>query len=287
MNNNHNQDLYDRMCKKISQLTRVIFVLNTKNDENEALIESIVDSYEKEIESLTIESNNILNSMKKTIDKAAETLNPEDKIKQIKKKYEDTLTQYNSEYEKYKKDTNHKLNKSIVEYNEKVEKMRGELNEVKKAYDIKLSEIQKRSEEDKYALKSELDKHKKNNSSLEEKLKDTFELHKKQLEKLRQDLRAEYKIEKDKLIAEYEKKIEDIKKLNDRDSSSNNKMLEEARNSYELKIKNLNEEINALKVKLTEEEKANNMNKDKIKSLESIIEQMKKENNVLDEYLFL
>ena len=174
MNNNQNQDIYDRMCKKISQLTRVIFVLNTKNDENEALIESIVDSYEKEIESLTIESNNILNSMKKTIDKTAETLNSEDKIKQIKKKYDDSLTQYNSDYEKYKKDINHKLNKSIVEYNEKVEKMRVEFNEVKKAYDIKLSEIQKRSEEDKYALKSELDKHKKNNSSLDEKLKDTF-----------------------------------------------------------------------------------------------------------------
>ena len=28
----------DRMCKKISQLTRVIYLLNTKNDESNALI---------------------------------------------------------------------------------------------------------------------------------------------------------------------------------------------------------------------------------------------------------
>ena len=41
------KELYDRMCKKISQLTRVIFVLNTKNDENENLAEAIVEAYEK------------------------------------------------------------------------------------------------------------------------------------------------------------------------------------------------------------------------------------------------
>ena len=27
-------EVYERMCKKIAQLTRVIFILNTKNDEN-------------------------------------------------------------------------------------------------------------------------------------------------------------------------------------------------------------------------------------------------------------
>ena len=40
----------DRMCKKISQLTRVIYLLNTKNDESDALIKSILKTYDSELE---------------------------------------------------------------------------------------------------------------------------------------------------------------------------------------------------------------------------------------------
>ena len=79
-------EIYDRMCKKIAQLTRVIFVLNTKNDENEALIESVVEAYEKEVESLQGEANQVVNTMKRTIDKLKENSNVQDKIKDINKK---------------------------------------------------------------------------------------------------------------------------------------------------------------------------------------------------------
>ncbi len=34
-------DLIDKMCRKISQLTRVVYILNTKNDEHESLINAI------------------------------------------------------------------------------------------------------------------------------------------------------------------------------------------------------------------------------------------------------
>ena len=37
------------MCKKVAQLTKVIFHLNTKNDEYEYNIRSVVNSYEREM----------------------------------------------------------------------------------------------------------------------------------------------------------------------------------------------------------------------------------------------
>ena len=80
-------ELYDRMCKKIAQLTRVIFVLNTKNDENDSLIESIIESYEKEIENITKEANQVINTMKRSIEKIKESSNIDDKIKDINKRY--------------------------------------------------------------------------------------------------------------------------------------------------------------------------------------------------------
>ncbi|XP_028939103.1 protein FAM184B isoform X4 [Ornithorhynchus anatinus] len=44
------------MCKKIAQLTKVIYALNMKNDEQEASLEALKEAYEKEIEDLMAET---------------------------------------------------------------------------------------------------------------------------------------------------------------------------------------------------------------------------------------
>ena len=38
------------MCKKVAQLTRVIFYLNTKNDDYENNLRSVVQAYEQELD---------------------------------------------------------------------------------------------------------------------------------------------------------------------------------------------------------------------------------------------
>ena len=38
------------MCKKVAQLTRVIFYLNTKNDEYESNLKAVVNAYEMELD---------------------------------------------------------------------------------------------------------------------------------------------------------------------------------------------------------------------------------------------
>ena len=43
--------LHLKMCKKVAQLTRVIFYLNTKNDEYENNLKSVVNAYEQELDS--------------------------------------------------------------------------------------------------------------------------------------------------------------------------------------------------------------------------------------------
>lgn len=42
-------DLHHKMCKKIAQLTKVIFHLNSKNDDHEWEMRSLTDQYESEI----------------------------------------------------------------------------------------------------------------------------------------------------------------------------------------------------------------------------------------------
>jgi hypothetical protein len=42
-------DLHHKMCKKVARLTRVIFILNTKNDEQSLNIKIMRNSYEFEL----------------------------------------------------------------------------------------------------------------------------------------------------------------------------------------------------------------------------------------------
>jgi len=44
-------ELHLKMCKKVAQLTRVIFYLNTKNDDYENNLKSVVHAYEHELDS--------------------------------------------------------------------------------------------------------------------------------------------------------------------------------------------------------------------------------------------
>lgn len=43
-------ELHHKMCKKVAQLTRVIFYLNTKNDDYENNIKAVVNAYENELD---------------------------------------------------------------------------------------------------------------------------------------------------------------------------------------------------------------------------------------------
>lgn len=279
-----NNELYDRMCKKISQLTRVIFILNTKNDENDSLIESIVDSYEKEIENIISESNLFLNNLKQNIDKVKENDGQDEKIIQMKKKIEDVLQKNNNENEKFKKETTSKLNKSIVEYNDKVEKMKIEVNELKKVFDSRIIEVQKRGNDDKTVLKLEIDKLKKVNSSLEDRIKEGNDQHKIQLERMRTDLKGENKLEKEKIIGDYERRINDLKIMNDKENSTANKAfleIKEIKKEFEDKINGLNKEIILLKEKNEALIKEKDQLNEKIKSYENGISIVKNENNDL------
>ena len=43
------------MCKKVAQLTKVIFHLNTKNDSYESLLKALISAYEQELDSVVKE----------------------------------------------------------------------------------------------------------------------------------------------------------------------------------------------------------------------------------------
>ncbi|XP_027747002.1 protein FAM184B isoform X1 [Empidonax traillii] len=51
-----NREMHVKMCKKIAQLTKVIYALNAKNDEHEASIEALREAHEEEIQHILAET---------------------------------------------------------------------------------------------------------------------------------------------------------------------------------------------------------------------------------------
>lgn len=49
-------DISYKMCKKIAQLTKVVYFLNTKNEDHSTELKSLVEAYEAEIANLTAEA---------------------------------------------------------------------------------------------------------------------------------------------------------------------------------------------------------------------------------------
>ena len=57
------------MSKKIAQLTKVIFHLHTKNEENKSFKQAVTNAYEKEVNQILSDCNNVISRYKEALEK--------------------------------------------------------------------------------------------------------------------------------------------------------------------------------------------------------------------------
>ena len=81
------KDTHHKMSKKIAQLTKVIFHLHSKNEENSLYHQALSGAYEKEIETILREANSVINRQKDALDKAKDQTALKDKIKELEEKH--------------------------------------------------------------------------------------------------------------------------------------------------------------------------------------------------------
>ncbi|XP_031965738.1 protein FAM184B isoform X3 [Corvus moneduloides] len=63
-----NREMHLKMCKKIAQLTKVIYALNTKNDEHEDSIQALRDAHEEEIQNILAETRETILQCKSKVE---------------------------------------------------------------------------------------------------------------------------------------------------------------------------------------------------------------------------
>ncbi|XP_077157017.1 protein FAM184A isoform X2 [Paroedura picta] len=217
----YNQDLHLKMSKKIAQLTKVIYALNTKNDEHETAIQALKDAHEEEIQQIIAETREKILQYK---NKVSEEMDLKRKIQVLEESLEDHKKmkhQALTEFEAYKDRVEDMQLCAEAQHVQRVVTMSREVEEIRKKFEERLRsfiQLQVQFEKDKRSALDELKAahrlevqelmktHQCQNATLSKGQEKLEELHRRDVEELNakvEDLRLERK----KLIEDYESKL--------------------------------------------------------------------------------
>lgn len=135
-------DLHLKMSKKIAQLTKVIYALNTKNDEHENVLENMKVTHEEEMQQLIAETKEKMNYFKSRISAVSEQKQKievlESHLAQERLRREEAL----AEFEKFKQRSEDQESQLKSEFSDKLLSMSKELLAAKKQFEERLKDFQ-------------------------------------------------------------------------------------------------------------------------------------------------
>ncbi|XP_075270267.1 protein FAM184A [Opisthocomus hoazin] len=217
----HSPDLHFKMSKKIAQLTKVIYALNTKNDEHEAAIQALKDAHEEEIQQILAETREKILQYKS---KVAEEMDLKRKIQVLEESLEDHKKmkhQALTEFEAYKGRVEDMQLCAEAQHVQRVVTMSREVEEIRKKFEERLRsfiQLQVQYEKDKRTaledlraahrleIQELLKTQQSQNATLSKGQEKLEELHRLELEDLNSKV-EELRLERKKLIEDYEGKL--------------------------------------------------------------------------------
>ncbi|XP_010211258.1 PREDICTED: protein FAM184A isoform X2 [Tinamus guttatus] len=209
------------MSKKIAQLTKVIYALNTKNDEHEAAIQALKDAHEEEIQQILAETREKILQYKS---KVAEEMDLKRKIQVLEESLEDHKKmkhQALTEFEAYKDRVEDMQLCAEAQHVQRVVTMSREVEEIRKKFEERLRsfiQLQVQYEKDKRTaledlraahrleIQELLKTQQSQNATLSKGQEKLEELHRMELEDLNSKV-EELRLERKKLIEDYEGKL--------------------------------------------------------------------------------
>ncbi|KTF88757.1 hypothetical protein cypCar_00019839 [Cyprinus carpio] len=243
---NVEQELYDyqmhtKMCKKIAQLTKVIYSLNTKNEEQEATLQSLrrvatetqgslqptAGQDEEEEESASILRTRLL-ELQATVEEVEER-GQRAEIEYVERIA--VLTQETSDLHRdyqnlqTERDSQHKLLQQTQEENKRLE---SECQELRRARD----EERKREEEEKmHRVEEERKRESQERKRLEEECEERLKAVRKELQALREEKeRAEKEWKRD--VEEWKRRIKEMEEEKREEQNAAEKMLQKSLNEH-------------------------------------------------------
>ncbi|XP_052002039.1 protein FAM184A-like isoform X2 [Xyrauchen texanus] len=242
----YTQDLHLKMSKKIAQLTKVIYALNTKNDEHEDAIQSLKEAHDEEVQHILTETRDKILHYKSKVGDESDLKRRLQSLEESVELHEHMKRQALAEFEMYRQRmedtqlcTEAQHTQRVVSMSREVEDMRHEFEEKLRSF----SQVQAQFEQEKRRALEELksahrqqvkdllesQQNQSASSSLEqEKL---AELHRTELESLMERV-EELTQDKVRLVEEYEAKLSKAQGFYERE-------LEAMRRTQQLTTENL------------------------------------------------
>ncbi|XP_063773301.1 protein FAM184A isoform X4 [Pseudophryne corroboree] len=214
-------ELHLKMSKKIAQLTKVIYALNTRNDEHESGVQAIKEAHEEEIQQILAETREkIIQYKNKVLDETdlkRKIQALEDSLEEHKKMKHQALT----EFEVYKHRVEDMQLCAEAQHVQRVVTMSREVEEIRKRFEERIRsfmQLQVQFEKDKRTALEEmrathrlemqelLKAQHSQNATLNKGQETLEEMHRLQLEELNKKL-EDLRLERKKMVEDYEGKL--------------------------------------------------------------------------------
>ncbi|XP_078255731.1 protein FAM184A isoform X7 [Rhinoraja longicauda] len=217
----YNQELHIKMSKKIAQLTKVIYALNTKNDEHEAAIQALKEAHEEDIQQIFDETKEKILYYKEKINEEVEFRKKIQLLEESLEQHEQMKKQALAAFDAYKQQVEDTHLVLETQQMQGVVIMSRNIQEIKDSFEDKLQEFMRLESQfdlDKQETLEELRAaHKLELQNLLKSSQSQKETSDKQQEKLQQMLRTELisvknktealALEKQKIVDEFEVKL--------------------------------------------------------------------------------
>uniref|UniRef100_A0A8C2ZIH7 Family with sequence similarity 184 member Aa n=1 Tax=Cyclopterus lumpus TaxID=8103 RepID=A0A8C2ZIH7_CYCLU len=242
----YSQDLHLKMSKKIAQLTKVIYALNTKNDEHEEEIESLKEAHEDEVQHIVTETRDKIMQYKSKMVDEADLRRRLASLEESVELHEHMKRQALAEFEMYRQRMEDSQLCTEAQHTQRVVSMSREVEEMRRDFEEKLrafSQTQAQFEADKRRALEELrstyrqeveellnNQQNQSATSTEDQEK-LAELHRQEVEALMERV-EEITKDKVRLVEEYEAKLGKAQEYYERE-------LEAMRRTHQLTTENL------------------------------------------------
>ncbi|WAR21084.1 F184A-like protein [Mya arenaria] len=276
----------------------VIYALNTKNDEHEAVVQQIKDQHEEDIQKVLKETKEKVQMLKAKLDADSQNNNKVQQLELALRQNEAIKDQQISQFEHFKRiaeeretklksehaqkmlDFSHDVLKAKKDFEEKLKQFDVWKESVNEDHERKLRDLKSAHEQEIHDIRN-LSKDQNNDwlnevKKVEEKYKDEIEqLHGKykDLEESKGVMADEYEAKLAKAQLFYEKELEAVMKMNNISQEDANKMLmeekEKMRKDFAAQESELKKQINSVLGQLTDKE-------DEVESLKKDLDQLSK-----------
>ncbi|KAJ3606434.1 hypothetical protein NHX12_025955, partial [Muraenolepis orangiensis] len=217
----YTHDLHLKMSKKIAQLTKVIYALNTKNDEHEAAIATLKEAHEEEVQQILSETREKILQYKSKISDEMDLKRRIESLEESMELHERMKRQALAEFESYRQQVEDMQLCTEAQHTQRVVSMSREVEEMRRSFEDKLqtfSQAQSQFEQEKRSTLEELKgqhrqeiqellrSHQSQNANYSKDQEKLGHLHKTEVDSLSERV-EELKQDKKRLVEEYEAKL--------------------------------------------------------------------------------